>query len=115
MVSPAKDRRWPKLVRCSGRLVLAIACARNLQPILLRNGVRPAVERSVRTASANASFEELPLRAGPLEALHRRGVDIAVVVVGRLEPNDHITLCFVVANARNVTALFNVRTREGVK
>ena len=92
-----------------------IADAKNLLSILLRDRMRPAVEWSVRTASANSSFEELPLRAGPLEALHCRGVDFAVVVVGRFEPNDHVPLCLVVANARDVTALFNVHTREGVK
>jgi hypothetical protein len=92
-----------------------IADAKNLLPILLRDRVRPAVEWSVRSASANAGFEELPLRTGPFEALHCGGVDFAVMVVGRLEPNDHVPLCFVVANARNVTALFNVLTRKGVK
>src|SRR5688572_22491256 len=67
---------------------------KNSLPILLRDWVCPAVE---------------------FEALHCRGVVFAVVVVGRLEPNDHVPLCFVVANARNVTALLNVLTREGVK
>jgi hypothetical protein len=95
--------------------LLADAEAKELRTVLLWDRVRPAVEWSVRAASANAGFEEMPLRTGPLEGLHRRGVDSAVVVVGRLEPNDHVPLSFVVANARNVTALFNVFTREGVK
>lgn len=88
---------------------------KNLLLILLRDRVRSAVEWSVRTVSANAGFEELALRACHLEALHCRGVDFAVVVVGRLEPNDHVPHCFVIANARNVAALLNVRTREGVE
>jgi hypothetical protein len=84
-------------------------------PILLRDRVRPAVEWSVPTASANAGFEELPLRAGSFEPLRCHGVDPAIVVVGRLEANDQVPLRLVIAKTRNVTALFDVLTREGVK
>lgn len=75
----------------------------------------PTIEWSILTASTNMGLEELPLRAGALETLHRRGVHIAVVVVGRLQLNDHVPLGPVVADARNVTAVFDFRTREGIE
>ena len=122
MVALAGLVRCLSNVRCAAHRTLAAnvglwptAGAKNLLAILLWNGVRPAVEWSVHAVSANSGLEELPLRAGFLEALHCRGVDFAVVVVGRLELNDHVPLCFVVANARNVTALSDVRARKGVK
>ena len=95
--------------------ILPDADAKHLPPILRRYGVRPTVEWSVRTASSNSSLEKLSLRAGPSEALHRPGIDLAVVVVGGLEPNDHIPLCAVVADSRYVTVLFDVHTCESVK
>lgn len=71
------------------RISPAARC-RHLLPILLRDGVRPTIERSVRTAPTDAGFKELRLRTGALEAVHRRRVNFAIVVVRRLEPNDHI-------------------------
>ena len=47
-----------------------------------------------------------------MEAGHCRGVDFAVLVVGAVELNDHVSLYFVVANAGNVAVVFNVRALE---
>ena len=96
-------RFWPK------------SDAKNLLSILLWDRVRSAIERPVRTISPNAGFEELPFRTGPFEALNCRDVDFAVMVVGRLEPHDHVSRRLVVAEARNVTTFFDVLTRKGVK
>ena len=85
-----------------------------LTPIFLRYRVRSAVERSVRSGITYARLKELPLRIGPLKALHGGGVDIAVLVVGRFESNEHVPLGSVVANPRNITVFFDLPTGERI-
>ena len=77
--------------------------------------MRSAVERPVSTATANATLEELSLRAGRAEPLHRRCIDFTVVVVGRSELDDHVPLRLVIANARYVTSFLHIRACGSVK
>lgn len=77
--------------------------------------MRTTVERPVSTVAANAALEELSLRAGRAEPLHRRCIDFTVVVVGRSELDDHVPLRLVIANARYVTSFLHIRARKSVK
>lgn len=76
--------------------------------------MRSAVERSVRSGTTYARLKKLPLRICPLKALNGGEVDITVVVVGRFKSNEHVPLGSVVANPRDITVLFDLRTDERI-
>lgn len=95
--------------------VAAEAGFERLLPVLLRDGMRAAIERSLATTATDARLEELPLGAGALESLHGGCVNLAVVVVGRLQADDHVPLCLVVADAGDVAVFVHISAGESVQ
>ena len=86
-----------------------------LELVLLWNWVCPAVVWTVRPAAPNAAFEELSLGSRRLEGSYGSGVDLAVVVVRRLEPNEHVARTSVVTDPSNVAAFSDIRADERVQ
>lgn len=103
----------------TGPLYVGQRCHRigfkRLLPVLLRDGMRAAIEGALTTAATDAGLEELPLGAGALESLHGGCINLAVVVVGGLQADDHVPLCLVVADAGNVAVFVDDSAREGVQ
>ena len=76
-----------------------------LTPVFLWYWMPAAVEGPIGSAATDAGLKELSLGICRLKTLYSQMVYFAVMVVGRVQPNQHVPLCTVVANSRNVTAV----------
>ena len=86
-----------------------------LFPILTRNRVGPTVEWAVHSIALDSSLKEFSLRTGCLKATYSVRVDCAIVIVGRLQSDEHVALGLVIANARNIAGFFDICACERVK
>ena len=75
----------------------------------------PAIKRPVRSAALDIGFEILAHGCGAQERVHCALDNLAVVIVGPLEQDDHVLLHRVIANPLYEAATLNGGTLEGVE
>jgi len=77
--------------------------------------MRSAVERPIQTGAFDGLIVKLPHRWCRHESVERRGRQLAIMIVGAPQADQHVALRFVVTDALNEAAAWRVRAGKGLQ